>query len=240
MAGDNPGDVSHSDLQLAIFPRPHALRRTRGREEAGRITSVAKRTLDLIGAGLAVLLLGPLMAMIAVAIRLDSPGPALFRQRRVGLGGRTFQIYKFRTMIFDAEARLVELERWNESRGGVLFKIRDDPRITRTGRFLRRTSLDELPQLFNILRGEMSLVGPRPLPLRDCDRLQEADEARYHRRLGALPGLTGPWQVSGRSRTGFDDMLNLDLEYIEHWTLGRDLRLLLRTFPIVVTCRGAC
>lgn len=199
-----------------------------------------KRILDYIGSGLGVLLLGPLMLGIALLIRLDSRGPVLFRQQRLGLGGKPFWIWKFRTMVVDAEDRLGDLVHLNESQGGVLFKIRHDPRVTRIGRLLRRTSLDELPQLFNVLQGHMSLVGPRPLPLRDCERLQEIDGQQFQERHSVLPGLTGPWQVNGRSVIGVDNMITLDLEYIDSWSLWRDLRLIGRTIIVVVSCRGAC
>jgi lipopolysaccharide/colanic/teichoic acid biosynthesis glycosyltransferase len=163
----------------------------------------------------------------------------LFRQRRQGLDGRIFFMLKFRTMRPDAEARLQELEARNESAGGVLFKMRDDPRVTRLGRFLRRTSLDELPQLWNVLRGEMSLVGPRPLQLRDSARLGEQDPAGYWGRMSVLPGLTGLWQVSGRSDLDGAGMVRLDLDYITSWSLGLDLRILCRTVGVVLNGRGA-
>jgi len=199
-----------------------------------------KRIFDYIGAGLGVLLLSPLMLGIALLIRLDSRGPVLFRQQRLGLGGKPFWIWKFRTMVVNAEDCLGGLEHLNESRGGVLFKIRHDPRVTRIGRLLRRTSLDELPQLLNVLQGHMSLVGPRPLPLRDCGRLQEIDGQQFQGRHSVLPGLTGPWQVSGRSETGIEHMINMDLEYIDTWSLWRDLQLIGRTIIVVVSRRGAC
>jgi lipopolysaccharide/colanic/teichoic acid biosynthesis glycosyltransferase len=187
-----------------------------------------------------VLLLGSLMLGIAVLIRLDSRGPALFRQQRLGRGGRPFRLWKFRTMVVNAEDCVGDLEPFNEAQGGVLFKIRQDPRVTRVGRVLRRTSLDELPQLFNVLQSHMNLVGPRPLPLRDCARLQEVEGERVRRRLGVLPGLTGPWQVSGRSELGFDRMLDLDLDYIDTWSFPRDLRVIARTVIVVLGGRGAC
>lgn len=197
-----------------------------------------KRAMDLAGSGLGLLLLSPVLLAVAAAVRLDSPGPILFRQLRLGRGGRPFHVLKFRTMVADAERRLGDLEARNES-GGVLFKIRDDPRVTRLGRILRQTSLDELPQLFNVLRGEMSLVGPRPLQLRDS-RLLEAQDARaFATRLSVPPGITGPWQVSGRSEAA-DNMVELDLDYIESWSLALDLKVLLRTIPAVLTTRGAC
>jgi exopolysaccharide biosynthesis polyprenyl glycosylphosphotransferase len=203
------------------------------------VRSAAKRALDLIGAGLGLIALSPLLVLLAILIRIDSPGPVLFRQRRRGLEGQVFSMLKFRTMRPDAEARLQELEARNESAGGVLFKMRDDPRVTRLGRFLRRTSLDELPQLWNVLRGEMSLVGPRPLQLRDSALLSERDPAGYLNRLAVLPGLTGLWQISGRSELDSNGMVRLDLDYITTWSLGLDLRILCRTVGVVLTRRGA-
>lgn len=204
------------------------------------IDSVSKRIIDVVGAVLGLLLLAPFLALIAILIRLDSSGPVLFRQRRQGLDGRIFCMLKFRTMRQDAEERLKEFEAKNESAGGVLFKMRRDPRVTRIGRFLRRTSLDELPQLWNVLRGEMSLVGPRPLQLRDSALLGETDPAGYTARLSVLPGLTGPWQVGGRSDLDSAGMVRLDLDYIVNWSLGLDLRILCRTVIVVLSARGAC
>jgi lipopolysaccharide/colanic/teichoic acid biosynthesis glycosyltransferase len=197
-----------------------------------------KRAMDVAGSGLGLLLLSPLLLLLAAAVRLDSPGPILFRQLRLGRGGRPFHVLKFRTMVADAERRLGDLEARNES-GGVLFKIRDDPRVTRLGRVLRQTSLDELPQLINVLRGEMSLVGPRPLQLRDSRLLEAQDAQAFATRLSVPPGITGPWQVSGRSEAA-DNMVQLDLDYIESWSLALDLKVLLRTIPAVLTTRGAC
>lgn len=201
--------------------------------------STAKRLIDLTGAAVGLVLLFPLMAVIAMLIRLTSPGPALFRQLRQGHGGRAFWFLKFRTMTADAEHRLQELESLNEAAGGVLFKIRCDPRVTPLGRLLRRTSLDELPQLLNVLRGEMSLIGPRPLQMRDSELLEQLDPEAYARRLTVLPGLTGAWQVGGRSETDSRGMLQLDLDYIEHWSLRRDLAILYRTVGAVLRGRGA-
>jgi lipopolysaccharide/colanic/teichoic acid biosynthesis glycosyltransferase len=186
-------------------------------------------------AAAALLLAAPLMALVALAVRLDSPGPVLYAQERCGLHRHRFRVWKFRTMAADAEDRLAELESRNQA-DGPLFKIRDDPRITRVGRLLRRTSLDELPQLFNVLRGEMSLVGPRPLPVRDVARF---DEPWLMRRFGAPPGLTGLWQVGGRSAVGFDDFVAMDLQYVDRWSLGLDLRILLATVPAVLRGHGA-
>jgi len=171
---------------------------------------------------------------VAVAVRLDSAGPVLFRQLRVGRYGREFQIYKFRTMHVDAERRLAELRHLNEQ-DGVLFKIRDDPRVTRVGRHLRRLSLDELPQLFNVLGGTMSLVGPRP-PLQ---REVAAYPADARRRLAVRPGMTGLWQVSGRSDLPWEEAVRLDLHYVENWSLTLDLVILLRTLTAVWRGAGA-
>jgi lipopolysaccharide/colanic/teichoic acid biosynthesis glycosyltransferase len=206
--------------------------------EAGPRFSV-KRALDLTGALVGLIVLAPVMLAVALLIGLDSPGPVLFRQVRRGHRGRPFRMLKFRTMVVDAEQRLDDLEPSNESRGGVLFKLRHDPRVTRLGRFLRRSSLDELPQLINVLRGEMSLVGPRPLPLRDCDRLWALDPAGYTRRLQVLPGITGPWQAGGRSDVDYERMVQLDLDYAARWSLGQDLRIIAKTFLVVLPRRGA-
>jgi len=200
---------------------------------------LVKRAVDVVGALIGLLLLSPVILAISLLIRFDSPGPALFSQLRRGYRGRLFRMLKFRTMTVDAEQRLTDLEQSNESAGGVLFKLREDPRVTRLGRFLRRYSLDELPQLINVLRGEMSLVGPRPLQLRDSDRLLALDPTGYARRLQAMPGLTGPWQIGGRSDVDYQGMVQLDLDYIENWSLGRDLSIICRTFCVVLLRRGA-
>jgi exopolysaccharide biosynthesis polyprenyl glycosylphosphotransferase len=212
----------------------------RGRAPAASARSFVKRTMDVVGSWLGLIFLSPLLAVIAVLIRLDSRGPILFRQERMGLGGRVFWCLKFRTMVPDAERRLRDLEARNEAAGGVLFKIKDDPRITPLGRFLRRSSLDELPQLWNVLVGEMSLVGPRPLQLRDSEKLEELDPEGYARRLSVIPGITGPWQVGGRSEVSSDRMLRLDLEYVEKWSLRVDLAILAKTVVVVLGGRGAC
>lgn len=193
-----------------------------------------KRGLDLVVAASALVLLAPVLAAIAVAVRRDSPGPALYVDWRVGLGQRPFRCFKFRTMRVDAPALQKDLEEINEC-GGVLFKIREDPRITRVGLALRKSSLDELPQLVNVLRGEMSLVGPRPLPARDVARM----EPWHLQRHLVTPGLTGLWQVDGRSKLDFDDMIRLDLDYIEGWTPGTDLTILVRTVRVVFAADGA-
>jgi lipopolysaccharide/colanic/teichoic acid biosynthesis glycosyltransferase len=202
--------------------------------------SLAKRSMDVVGSLLGLICLTPVLAVVALLIRLDSRGPILFRQQRMGLGGRVFWCLKFRTMVPDAEQRLRDLEARNESAGGVLFKIKDDPRVTPLGRFLRRSSLDELPQLWNVLVGEMSLVGPRPLQLRDSEKLEELDPEGYARRLTVLPGVTGPWQVGGRSAVDSGRMLRLDLDYVEKWSIGIDLTILVKTVVVVLGRRGAC
>jgi len=200
---------------------------------------LAKRSIDLAGALTGLMLLMPVMGLIALLIRFDSPGPVLFRQMRRGYRARLFPVFKFRTMRVGAEHQLDDLEESNDSAGGVLFKLRKDPRVTRVGSFLRRYSLDELPQLSNVLRGEMSLVGPRPLPLRDSELLSDLDPEGYERRLQVLPGVTGPWQVSGRSELSYEDMVQLDLDYVKNWSLARDLWIICKTFWVVIRGRGA-
>ena len=195
---------------------------------------VVKRAFDLVAASVLLVVISPVLAVIALAIKLDSRGPVFYRSMRPGIGGRPFACLKFRTMHSGAEAMQDELERHNEM-GGAIFKIREDPRVTRVGTFLRRWSLDELPQLFNVLRGEMSLVGPRPLPQRDYDRLEDWHRKRYL----VLPGLTGLWQVSGRSELDFDELVRLDFLYLERWSVGLDLSILLKTVPAVVRAKGA-
>jgi exopolysaccharide biosynthesis polyprenyl glycosylphosphotransferase len=193
-----------------------------------------KRAFDLV-VSLIVLVVGlPLWLLIAAAIKLDSPGPVLFRDRRIGVGQRPFGMLKFRTMVQGAAELQDELELRNEA-GGALFKIREDPRVTRVGKALRRFSLDELPQVLNVLRGEMSLVGPRPLPLRDYRQLELWHRKRYH----VLPGITGLWQISGRSALTFDDLVRLDFYYIENWSIWLDISILVKTIPAVLAGRGA-
>jgi len=196
--------------------------------------SAAKRTFDLAGAAVGLLVVAPLFGAIALAIALDSRGPVIFRQIRVGKDGRPFEVRKFRTMVPDAEAQVDELRAHNEA-DGPLFKLRDDPRVTRVGRMLRRTSLDELPQLLNVIRGEMSLVGPRPaLPM----ELLEWEQT-LHARLRVKPGITGMWQVSGRSDSSFEAYSRLDLYYVDNWSLFNDLTILAKTVPTVLFGRGA-
>jgi exopolysaccharide biosynthesis polyprenyl glycosylphosphotransferase len=195
---------------------------------------VVKRTFDYV-VSLAVIVLGlPLWLGIAAAIKLTSRGPVLYRDRRVGVGEREFAMFKFRTMRAEALALQPTLEAANEAQG-PLFKIRRDPRVTAVGAYLRRFSLDEVPQVLNVLRGEMSLVGPRPLPLRDYAQL----EAWHRKRYLVLPGMTGLWQISGRSNLGFDDLVRLDFYYLENWSIWLDVTILLKTIPAVVMGRGA-
>ncbi|HST56530.1 MAG TPA: sugar transferase [Solirubrobacteraceae bacterium] len=193
-----------------------------------------KRTFDVLGSMLLLLMLSPLLLALVLAVRLTSRGPIMFHSMRRGIGQRPFACLKFRTMYTDAEHQQPELERLNEA-SGALFKIRDDPRLTPVGRFLRRFSLDELPQLVNVLRGDMSLVGPRPLPERDFQMLAEWHRKRYL----VLPGITGLWQVSGRSELDFDDLVHLDFLYLERWSLALDLTILVKTIPAVLLQRGA-
>ena len=176
----------------------------------------------------------PAFALAALAVRLTSRGPLIYRSRRPGIGGVPFDCFKFRTMYAEADRAQADLEVVNEATG-ALFKIRHDPRVTPVGRLLRRFSIDELPQLWNVLRGEMSLVGPRPLPERDYERLQDWHKKRYL----VLPGITGLWQVSGRSELDFDDLVRLDFLYLERWSVFLDLAILVRTVPAVFTRRGA-
>jgi exopolysaccharide biosynthesis polyprenyl glycosylphosphotransferase len=196
---------------------------------------LVKRMADVAVSVLLLPIVLPVMAVIAAAIRLDSPGPVFFRQERVGQSKRRFLLFKFRTMVDGGERLQASLEALNEADGPV-FKIADDPRVTRVGRFLRRMSLDELPQLLNVLRGEMSLVGPRPLPLRDVNLF---DRGIQRRRFSVKPGITGLWQISGRSNLAFSKWLELDLWYIEHWSLWLDAKILARTVPAVVKAVGA-
>lgn len=193
-----------------------------------------KRFVDVVGSLLGLILLSPVMVAIACLIRLDSPGPLLFRQERLGRHGRRFRILKFRTMRADAESLLGKLEARNESARGVLFKIRDDPRVTRIGRVLRHTNLDELPQLWNVLKGEMSLVGPRPFQMRDSVRLEALNPAAFARRLDVPPGLTGAWQVNRLGPTDSSHLLELDLDYIDRWSLRRDFAIMSRTAAILL------
>ena len=246
-------NLNELDVQVDIVPRffevigPHTVvHDVEGLSLVGvppvrlpRSSRLLKRTMDLAVALPGLLLLTPVLALVAIAIKLDSPGPVFFRQVRMGSRDRAFRIVKFRTMAVDADARKSEVAHLNRHAAdgdGRMFKIPGDPRVTRVGRLLRRTSLDELPQLLNVIRGEMSLVGPRPLILAESRHVR--DWAR--RRLDLKPGITGLWQVLGRSDIPFDEMVRLDYVYVTGWSLGGDLRLVLRTLPALAgRSRGA-
>lgn len=241
-------DLEDNNAQMIVVPgltdvsaRRVAVRPVAGlplvhieRPQSQNATRTAKRVFDIVGASLLLLLAAPVMLAVSLSIWFEDRAPVLFRQTRVGRQGSTFSCLKFRSMVTDAEARLAELEAKNEG-GGLLFKMAHDPRITRTGRFIRRFSLDELPQLWNVIRGEMSLVGPRP-PLPKEVAQYEFDVLR---RLAVRPGLTGLWQVSGRSDLPWDETVRLDLYYVDNWSMMQDLSILMKTVGAVVASRGA-
>ncbi len=193
-----------------------------------------KRFLDMLGASIGLLMASPIMLLAILAIKLTSKGPVVFRQQRAGLGGKSFTIFKFRTMCIDAEARKAQLQTRNEQ-DGPAFKIKDDPRVTSVGKFLRKTSIDELPQLVNVLKGDMTLVGPRPLPVNESD----ACEGWQRRRLDVTPGLTCIWQVKGRSKVSFAEWVRMDVSYIRRRTFWHDIVILFQTIPAVLMRRGA-
>ena len=222
--------VSGSQRKLGMT----AARRARWRLRIA-FHAVLKRLVDVLASALLLLLLSPVFAFVAILVRLESPGPVFFSQKRVGRAGRSFDFFKFRSMYIDAEARKQELMDQNEMQGGVLFKMKDDPRITRVGGFIRRYSIDELPQLWNVLRGDMSLVGPRPPVPSEVEQYSISDR----RRLDAIPGITGLWQVSGRSDIPFDQQVELDVQYIHNATLWENIKLLLKTIAAVLSGRGA-
>jgi exopolysaccharide biosynthesis polyprenyl glycosylphosphotransferase len=234
-------------VHLFSDPFPHQLAQSRPSEFAGApLLSLhsappltwkteAKRLIDIVTAAVFLVLLAPLFVLVALLIKLDSAGPVFFIQERVGFNKRRFRMFKFRTMMSDAEARMKEIEHLNE-KSGPIFKIRNDPRITRVGKWLRKTSIDELPQLVNVLFGDMSVVGPRPLSVRDAVRMEWAWQKR---RFSVKPGLTCLWQVSGRSNLSFEQWMQLDLEYIDRWSLVLDILILLRTVPAILLARGA-
>jgi exopolysaccharide biosynthesis polyprenyl glycosylphosphotransferase len=197
-----------------------------------------KRAIDIVISLTAIILVSPVMLLAALLVKLTSPGPILFVQKRLGLNKRMFNIYKFRTMVMDAEQRLKDLEHQNEANGPV-FKIKQDPRITLIGAFLRKTSIDELPQLFNVLKGEMSLVGPRPLQVRDYELFEVHCQDWQRKRFSVRPGITCLWQVMGRSSTTFEKWMELDLQYIRTWSLWLDLEILAKTVPAVLKGSGA-
>ena len=198
--------------------------------------AVIKRGVDVTASLVLLLILSPLFALIALLVKLESPGPVFFAQKRVGLNGREFKMYKIRSMCLGAEERLIEVLNSNQQREGVTFKLKDDPRITRVGKWLRKLSLDELPQLYNVLTGSMSLVGPRPPVPREVEMYTLADR----RRLSIKPGITCTWQISGRTEIDFSGQVKLDVNYIENQSLMKDLSILLRTLPAVISGRGAC
>ena len=190
-----------------------------------------KRVMDIIGGMIGIIVFSPIMLVTAIAIKLDSPGPVLFKQTRVGQNGRHFKIYKFRSMYIDAEERKKELMAQNEIAGGVMFKMKDDPRITRVGKVIRKLSIDELPQFFNIVGGTMSLVGTRPPTLDEVEKYQ----TKQCRRISIKPGLTGVWQVSGRSNvTDFEEIVRMDVEYIDNWSLLLDIKILFKTVIVLL------
>ena len=193
-----------------------------------------KRGFDLLVSILVIVIGLPLWLLIAAAVKVGSRGPIFYVDRRIGVGEREFGMLKFRTMVAEAATLQPRLEAENEAEG-ALFKIRDDPRVTRVGRFLRRFSLDEIPQVVNVVKGEMSLVGPRPLPLRDYELLEDWHRARYR----VLPGMTGLWQISGRSGLSFDDLVRLDFTYLENWSIWLDVTIIAKTIPAVIARRGA-
>jgi exopolysaccharide biosynthesis polyprenyl glycosylphosphotransferase len=241
-------DLEGTDIDLLVAPALTSITGTRvqirpmaglpllhlDEPELSGARQVAKAVFDLAVAVVLVLVLLPLLVGIAVVVRLGSPGPALFGQERVGRHGRPFRVYKFRSMYTDAEQRLAEITHLNEH-DGVLFKVRNDPRVTPVGRWLRKYSLDELPQLLNVLKGDMSLVGPRPPLASEVARY----EGHAHRRLLVRPGITGLWQVSGRSDLSWEDTVRLDLQYVEAWSLALDVTILLRTASAVLAGKGA-
>jgi exopolysaccharide biosynthesis polyprenyl glycosylphosphotransferase len=230
-------DFFRTDISHATFDdfHGHPVMVFRSTPEASW-QGVVKQLIDFLVAFVAVILLSIPFALVALAIKLTSPGPILFRQKRCGLNGQPFTIFKFRTMETNAEQRKQELAAFNEMSGPV-FKMKNDPRVTRVGKWLRKTSVDELPQLFNVLRGEMSLVGPRPLPV---DEVRRFDDLAHRRRLSVKPGITCLWQISGRNEVSdFNDWVRLDLEYIDNWSLWLDLKIMWRTIPIVLLGSGA-
>ena len=235
-------------LRMRVVPGAIGLMRTRpvissrggtpllevGYPQLDNTQRTLKRGLDVVGSVAGLLLLSPLLLAVAATIKLGSSGPVLFRQKRAGADERVFICYMFRSMYEDAERRQAELEAQNEADGAV-FKIKEDPRITRVGHFIRKWSIDELPQLINVLKGDMSLVGPRPLPMRDFERMSD----QHKKRLAAIPGMSGYWQISGRSNLSFDDMVKLDLYYIENWSLSFDIKIILKTIGAVLRREGA-
>ena len=192
--------------------------------------------MDIVGSIVGIILSSPIMLIAAIAIKLDSPGPVIFKQVRVGQNGRHFKIYKFRSMYIDAEARKAELMAQNEMSGGVMFKMKDDPRVTKVGKFIRKTSIDELPQFFNVFIGNMSLVGTRPPTVDEVEKY----ERDQWRRISIKPGITGMWQVSGRSNVeSFEDVVQMDVDYIDNWSIFEDIKIIFRTVLVILHRDGA-
>jgi exopolysaccharide biosynthesis polyprenyl glycosylphosphotransferase len=240
-AGDVGEGRDHQHLELETLQRPAEPAQVGGvplvyvdRPRSREASRWAKRTFDLVVATCLLVALSPLLLAVALLIRLQDAGPVLYRQRRVGADGAEFDMIKFRSMVVDAEARLAEIAHANEH-DGVLFKIREDPRVTRVGRFIRKFSIDELPQLLNVLRGEMSLVGPRPPLINEYVRYEQDT----HRRLLVRPGMTGLWQVSGRADLPWSEAVRLDLYYVDNWSMVIDLVIMLKTVKAVLASRGA-
>lgn len=228
-------DIFHPSLSQVVREEISGFRVTSLKPSLHDSRHTVKRMIDVIGAAIGLVILAPLFVVIAIAIKLTSGSPIFFTQERHGRNRRRFRMYKFRTMVNTAEQLQPLLEQHNEA-AGPIFKIKKDPRVTRLGAFLRRSSLDELPQLFNVLKGEMSLVGPRPLPVRDVSKFEEG---WLLRRFCVVPGLTGLWQVNARNTINFDDWMKQDFEYIDNWSLRLDLRILLKTVPVVLKGTGA-
>jgi len=217
---------------LEYYPREEEERETLPK---GTLYPILKRAVDILGSLFGMVAISPLLAAVAVAIKLEDPrGPVIFSQTRIGKDGKPFKIYKFRSMCVDAEEKLKKMRDRNDI-SGPMFKIKDDPRITRVGKFIRKTSIDELPQFFNVLKGEMSLVGPRPSSIWEVDQYTSHDK----KRLAVTPGCTGLWQISGRNELGFHEMLELDLAYIEKKCIWFDLRIMLKTVKIMIYSKGA-
>ncbi|CAM3557031.1 sugar transferase [Marinicrinis lubricantis] len=219
-----------NEAEVIVDTQTYYSRTRAGGREAGKLYLFMKRTIDVAGAVFGILFMSPLFLVIAMLIKIEDPkGPVLFHQIRIGKGEKPFRMYKFRSMVSDAEEKLQELLDKNEV-SGAMFKMKEDPRITKVGKFIRKTSIDELPQLFNVLKGDMSLVGPRPPLPREVEEYSEYDKLR----LTVTPGCTGLWQVSGRNSVGFKEMVELDLQYIRKRSLLFDLKILLKTVYILI------
>jgi len=226
-------DTKKSNFRLEYFENEPFVARYTGSINGWQVS--IKRVLDIILSSILLILFSPFFLFVAVVIKIDSPGPALFIQERVGLSKRRFRLYKFRTMVKDAEVKQAELEDLNEVVGAA-FKIKNDPRITPVGNILRKTSIDEIPQLINVLKGDMSLVGPRPLPVRDYNGFSED---WHRRRFSVRPGITCLWQCNGRSNVSFEHWMELDMEYIDKWSLLLDFSIMIKTIPAVIRGSGA-